>query len=776
MKKLIINESQEEYLAKQIAEEKYQMPVPKKANKPYCVNPEKVLIVKKFLDSTFTPHDYEKIGANGLPEIVKVVSMNAKNGEPLKYMYQDQLLDLLIDKFQKMFSDVDERQAFLKQVMSDWLGGKIGVFGNLSVNSLNEVTNKEVTDEANNANTNPTDPQLEAGNYKKGHISVKGMRIAIENPKGSKRSYKDKNGETKYNIMKNHYGYFNVTKGKDGDAVDVFLGPNIEDFDTVYCIDQKIKGKFDETKVMLGFSSKEEAKEAYLSNYSPDWKGFMYITAVSLPVFKKWLYRGRKQRIPFAKYVEIRKKRLNEVSDAIAKKALREDAYIGSQDTKHKTLNVNYEKGRVWGKRLSNDFLRTDRMDNTNSGTDTYEVPLKGGITSYNITSINGTEVMHYFKNYFSSKKKTNVKVKDEKGHEEEYELKMKEQEFKNFLNTFSAKVNAVVNYHIKKIRQENPKIKFSGIAIYPVPSSSNFNEKMAEELQKNVVPIGGFKNGVVIVNSAIFNKDLANLKRDKTFIKNNKDYYNSIAYTNRKEGISATSNQMLDTALSKFQAFKKAKEYIEQLSEIARQIIALRNRRNYIKQETYEQNLATLYADYYNTYITVLQLGEYYNYETGEVKRQNKESLLTAIKYSKGPSIEHRSEDTWKTVSKYLRGAKDINGNPYKKIELAIWEPRKFEIKKLPNNVRMGLMGYYSKNDEKFAEEAKKIKNRIFVVFDDNISGGATLSDICYLAKENGIEHIIPITFGQMATKETMGVVPILQPKGGQYRTNFKY
>ena len=119
MKKLIINESQEEYLAKQIAEEKYQMPVPKKANKPYCVNPEKVLIVKKFLDSTFTPHDYEKVGANGLPEIVKVVSMNAKNGEPLKYMYQDQLLDLLIDKFQKMFSDVDERQAFLKQVMSD---------------------------------------------------------------------------------------------------------------------------------------------------------------------------------------------------------------------------------------------------------------------------------------------------------------------------------------------------------------------------------------------------------------------------------------------------------------------------------------------------------------------------------------------------------------------------------------------------------------------------------------------------------------------------------
>jgi transposase len=43
----------------------------------------------------------------------------------------------------------------------------------------------------------------------------------------------------------------------------------------------------------------------------------MYITAVSISVFKKWLYRGRKQRIPFAKYVEIRKKKLNEMKQII---------------------------------------------------------------------------------------------------------------------------------------------------------------------------------------------------------------------------------------------------------------------------------------------------------------------------------------------------------------------------------------------------------------------------------------------------------------------------
>ena len=316
--KLVINETQADYIAEKINEETYQMPVPKQANKPYCINPEKVLIVKKFLDKTFSPHDYERV-ENGYPAKIKIVSMNSSLGEPLKYMYKEQLLDLLIDKFQNMFLDKDERKSFLQQVMNDWFDKKITVFGGLSVNHLNEITSKDVTAEANNANTEPTEPQLKAGNYKKGHFSVKGMQIAIENPAGSKRCYTDeKTGEKKYNVMKNHYGYFNVTKGRDGDAVDVFIGPHIEDFETIYCVDQKNKhGEFDETKVMLGFKSKEAAKNAYLSNYSSDWKGFMYITGVPVNVFKKWLYRGRKQRIPFAKYVEIKKKRVDEIKRII---------------------------------------------------------------------------------------------------------------------------------------------------------------------------------------------------------------------------------------------------------------------------------------------------------------------------------------------------------------------------------------------------------------------------------------------------------------------------
>lgn len=315
MKKIILTENQEKLLKHLLFEGIYQMPVDKKMNKPYCVNPEKVLIVKKFLDKSFSPHDYEKIGSNGLPTKIKIFSMNASNGEPLKYMYQDQLQDLLIDKFQNMFTDKIERELFMSQVIKDWVAGKIGIFGGLSTNRLlsENMTSEEIDTKANEANTSPSQAQKEANNYRLGHIIIQGMPISIENPKGSKRYWKNKKGEEKYNIMKNHYGYFKKTSGngKDGDAVDVFIGPNPEDFVLVYVVDQNNeKGEFDESKVMLGFNSIKDAKNAYLSNYSKDWKGFKEITGVSLSIFKKWLYRKHKQRKPFAEYVLIKNKKI----------------------------------------------------------------------------------------------------------------------------------------------------------------------------------------------------------------------------------------------------------------------------------------------------------------------------------------------------------------------------------------------------------------------------------------------------------------------------------
>ena len=108
MKKIILSESQSIQLAKILNESEtqvQQMPVDKKMNKPYFVNPDKVKVVKKFLDNGFTAHDFERVGANGFPEKIKIITMNASNGTPLKPMYKDQVKDLLIDKFQNMFLD-----------------------------------------------------------------------------------------------------------------------------------------------------------------------------------------------------------------------------------------------------------------------------------------------------------------------------------------------------------------------------------------------------------------------------------------------------------------------------------------------------------------------------------------------------------------------------------------------------------------------------------------------------------------------------------------------
>ena len=114
----------------------------------------------------------------------------------------------------------------------------------------------------------------------------------------------DGNGNKWKTLMKNDYGYFLCTKGKDGDAIDVFIGNNY-DSRKIFVVDQKFGNKFDESKVMMCFNDIESAKDAYLLNYNKDWKGFWKITEVDEKCFKKWLYDKKRQYKPFFKYKEI---------------------------------------------------------------------------------------------------------------------------------------------------------------------------------------------------------------------------------------------------------------------------------------------------------------------------------------------------------------------------------------------------------------------------------------------------------------------------------------
>lgn len=135
--KVILSEKQFKNIIKyNIINEASFLPVPKKANKPYSIDPDKVLIVKKFLDNGFKRGSFDIIGPNGMPNSIRIVAMLSNNGTVLKNMYLNQVLDLLIDKFQKMFTDETERKLFLSQVLNDWFDNKIGTFGTLSVNHL----------------------------------------------------------------------------------------------------------------------------------------------------------------------------------------------------------------------------------------------------------------------------------------------------------------------------------------------------------------------------------------------------------------------------------------------------------------------------------------------------------------------------------------------------------------------------------------------------------------------------------------------------------------
>ena len=158
-------------------------------------------------------------------------------------------------------------------------------------------------------NTNPTEAQKEAGNYKKGHVQIGTFNITIEQPKGSVRSGVDADGKKWEIEMQNTYGYIRGTEGVDGDHIDVFLSDDIDGWDghKVFVVDQRnADGSFDEHKVMLGFNDINDAEAAYMSNYEEGWQGLGAITGVSIEEFEKWIASSHRKTKAFAEYKSVK--------------------------------------------------------------------------------------------------------------------------------------------------------------------------------------------------------------------------------------------------------------------------------------------------------------------------------------------------------------------------------------------------------------------------------------------------------------------------------------
>lgn len=158
--------------------------------------------------------------------------------------------------------------------------------------------------------TNPSYAQKESGNYKKGHIKFGGYDYTIENPKGSTRSGKDADGKEWKVTMHDTYGYIRGKFGKDGDHLDMFINDKA-DLDNwngdVFVVDQvNPDGSFDEHKVMYGYDSMDDAKKAYLANYSDGWQGLGNITGASKDEFDKWLDTSNRKLKPFADYAKVK--------------------------------------------------------------------------------------------------------------------------------------------------------------------------------------------------------------------------------------------------------------------------------------------------------------------------------------------------------------------------------------------------------------------------------------------------------------------------------------
>ena len=158
--------------------------------------------------------------------------------------------------------------------------------------------------------TNPSDAQKESGNYKKGHIKFGGYDYTIENPNGSTRSGKDANGKEWKVTMHDTYGYIRGKFGKDGDHLDMFINDkaDLDNWDgDVFVVDQvNPDGSFDEHKVMYGYDSMDDAKKAYLANYSDGWQGLGNITGASKDEFDKWLDTSNRKLKPFADYAKVK--------------------------------------------------------------------------------------------------------------------------------------------------------------------------------------------------------------------------------------------------------------------------------------------------------------------------------------------------------------------------------------------------------------------------------------------------------------------------------------
>lgn len=276
-----------------------------------------------------------------------------QNGDGWIYADKDSPWNSRLEALDNNFRNISQRNgknpvSVLPQITLDNVAKVAGIIKsqieegekyNSDENSDVDIKNAPFADRLKNAiaetETEPTEAQKKAGNYKKGHLSFGGYDFTVETPKGAIRSGKDEQGKPWSVTMHDTYGYILGKIGVDGDHIDMFINDaaDLDNFNgNVVVIDQvnPKTGEFDEHKVMYGYPDDAAAITAYAKNYSPGWKGLGKVTSVPKATFDKWLESSDRKTKPFRDYAMIQHEEAKKAKEA--NEALPFDAPMNMDD------------------------------------------------------------------------------------------------------------------------------------------------------------------------------------------------------------------------------------------------------------------------------------------------------------------------------------------------------------------------------------------------------------------------------------------------------------
>ena len=269
------------------------------------------------------------------------------------------------DEFHSWFESFYSKVCDSKEVKDS---GAEGIVENDTEGVTEESLNEAIRKAGEETKTDLTEEEKQSGDYPKGVVEVQGMSIAIENPKGSTRSGVDADGNEWSTEMQDTYGYFEGTAGADTDDIDVFVGEHPLS-DKVFIVDQvKEDGSFDEHKVMFGYESSEDAREAYLRNYEDGWQGLGSITQVGVEDFRRWVEADKTRDKAFTEYIKVQDSNVRPQDFGQTHRIKVDGVYY----TNGNTITVDGKQGRIT--RFGNDSAEVRLGDGST-------ITIKGEVT-----------------------------------------------------------------------------------------------------------------------------------------------------------------------------------------------------------------------------------------------------------------------------------------------------------------------------------------------------------------------------------------------------------